>query len=176
MSLSAGEPIAAGVSLVGVAAASGMALFAAFGGSLIGAGIMIVMLSGQIKESRRAPRFLVSVFGGAVMTLCAVEIAERYSISFGVYTITAVATLLSFLAWKIFTSINNRGNSVINKGMDIALEKTLGIKADGNDEHASVDRDYIDSGRASRWYVGGDVDKTDGTKADRTDQGGSDGG
>lgn len=167
MSISAGEPIAAGVGLIAVSAASGLALFAAFGGSLIGAGISIVMMQSQISSpKRRVWRFLLSVFAGPVLTLAGMEI---FRLMLGVYTVALIGCFSAFLAWKLFTVVNNRSTKIIDQTLDKALGQTLGIKT--SDDMASVDRKYIDSDRANHWRVGREVDQADGTEADRTDKG-----
>jgi hypothetical protein len=171
MSLSAGEPIAAGAALTGIGAASSMALFSAFGGSLIGAGILIAVVRSQLPDnSSRIWRFLTSACSAPLFTLCGAELLERFfEIRMGAYTISTAAMIFSFFAWKIFTVLHNRGTSIVNK----AIDKAIGAV---NDDYASLDRRYNDSGRASRWMPDGGANKARINQGNNENQGGTDGG
>lgn len=142
MSITAAEPSAAGLALIGIGAASGLALFSAFGGALIGAGISIAIVHSQLSGwGSQARRFLVSVFGGSIITLAALETAEVYGYRFGVYAITFFAMIISFVAWKLFTVLHNRSTSIFNRAIDEALRE----------KSAPPDQKYIDSGPAEQW-------------------------
>ena len=168
MSMSAGEPNAAGVGLIVIGAASGMALFSAFGGSLIGAGISIALLQGQLlSRASQVRRFLVSVASGPVITLATLELTNW---RIGAYTISAMAMLISFLAWKGFTSLHHRSAKIIDAGLDKALGKTLGIDCD--DELTGMDGEHVDSGRADNRRAGSELAPT---RHEQADKGSSDG-
>lgn len=157
MSLSAGEPSAAGIGLITIGMLSGQTVFAAFGGSFIGAGISIAFLqSPMLTHMSRIKRFLSAALAAPLITL---GIVENFMPSAGTWTVSALAMLLAFIAWKALTVLNNRSAKIADAALDKALSKTLGIEA--HDKSTSMDSEYVDSGRASRWRVGHELDPRD---------------
>lgn len=170
--VTAGEPAAAGVGLVTIGAISGMHVFSAFGGALIGAGILIAVVHNQlVNAAARIRRFLVSALSGPVITLAGLEVAHHYGLNPGPYVISFIAMLLAFLAWALFTTLHNRSNRIAARAIDEAIDMISRGRGNGG-QNDILDSCYIDSGRARELLARIEADQARRAKTNTQDPGG----